>query len=383
MSAHKPIVAHIRDAFFNRSETFVYHLAVNLRGFHSVYCADSFINLDQFPIAGSDQYNVKGRAYSLKWLRGKILKKCFGVDNALERTLIRAGAEVIHAHFGATGVGALKAKRSLNIPLVTSFYGIDACETALSEEWLSLYKTLFQVGDLFLAEGPFLRSKLIGLGCPEGKARIQRIGIPLEKIAFRPRTPKKPGEKVIFIFTGRFTEKKGLIHALTAIKEARKQNNNFEFRILGDGPLKPEILQYIEAHQMEPYVKILGFLTYREYIEETRRADIFIHPSVTARDGDSEGGAPTTILEAQAAGMPVIATRHADIPYVVAPGESALLSDERDHEALTRNIIYLLDHQGQWEKMGRAGRAFIEKYHDIHKTVESLEELYRSVLGSA
>jgi colanic acid/amylovoran biosynthesis glycosyltransferase len=101
---------------------------------------------------------------------------------------------------------------------------------------------------------------------------------------------------------------------------------------------------------------------------------------VTAQDGDSEGGAPTVILEAQAAGMPVIATNHADIPNIVVPGQSALLSNERDVEGLVKNIAHLLDHPEQWEIMGKEGRAFVEKFHDIKKEAEALEQKYRSLL---
>ena len=213
------------------------------------------------------------------------------------------------------------------------------------------------------------------------KVRIQRIGIPTEKITFRPRKPKAAGEKTVFIFTGRFTEKKGLLPALEAMKQARQTNDQFEFRIVGDGVMKTEIENYIQQNDMDGYVQLLGFLTYEEYIKETQQADIFLHPSVTASDGNSEGGAPTTILEAQAAGMPVVSTYHADIPHVVVPGESALLSEEGDREGLVANILRILDDQDQWEAMGQAGRKFVEDNHDVHVTAACLESLYDSIRG--
>jgi colanic acid/amylovoran biosynthesis glycosyltransferase len=107
--------------------------------------------------------------------------------------------------------------------------------------------------------------------------------------------------------------------------------------------------------------------------------DIFIQPSVTAADGDTEGGAPTTLLEAQALGVPVVATYHADIPHVVAPGESALLAPERDSEALAACLMKLLDAPERWSAMGRAGRRFIEEHHDAPSQVARLEELYFSL----
>lgn len=185
---------------------------------------------------------------------------------------------------------------------------------------------------------------------------------------------------MIFIFGGRFIEKKGLIYALHAFRKARETHGNFEFRIIGDGLLKNEILSFIRKNSMEEYVLLLGFLNYPDYLKQMQEADIFIHPSVTAADGDSEGGAPTTILEAQAMGMPVISSYHADIPNIVVPGRSALLSGERDWKSLADNITYLLENQSEWEAMGETGRTFIENHHNITNEVYSLEDKYLKLI---
>jgi colanic acid/amylovoran biosynthesis glycosyltransferase len=131
---------------------------------------------------------------------------------------------------------------------------------------------------------------------------------------------------------------------------------------------------------MSGYAKLLGFLNYTEYLNEIQKADIFIHPSVTASDGDSEGGAPTSILEAQAMGMPIISTTHADIPNIVVSGKSALLSPERNSKELANDINYLLDNQNLWGEMGKIGREFVQKYHNINQEIVSLEEHYKGLL---
>ena len=78
---------------------------------------------------------------------------------------------------------------------------------------------------------------------------------------------------------------------------------------------------------------------------------MFLSPSVTAQDGDSEGGAPVSIIEAQATGMPIVSTVHADIPEAVVPGESALLSAERDVDGLAENLAQVVAEPGKWEAM--------------------------------
>jgi colanic acid/amylovoran biosynthesis glycosyltransferase len=82
-----------------------------------------------------------------------------------------------------------------------------------------------------------------------------------------------------------------------------------------------------------------------------REANILLQPSVTAANGDTEGGL-YTLLEAQVLGMPVISTYHADISNVVLPGKSALLVPERNSEALASALAYLTDHPSVREEMG-------------------------------
>jgi colanic acid/amylovoran biosynthesis glycosyltransferase len=110
------------------------------------------------------------------------------------------------------------------------------------------------------------------------------------------------------------------------------------------------------------------------------QADIFLQPSQTAADGDSEGGAPTTLLEAQAMGLPVVASDHADIPYVVAPGEPALLPPQGDTGQLAAALGQLLDEPLRWAEMGRRGRRHVEAQHDLRIETQRLEARYLALL---
>lgn len=374
----KAVVAHLKDSFFIKSETFIYNCISSFTRFKPICLAKEFNNLDYFPFPEQNRFEIVF-PYSKK---DRILFVLFRRYRKIIQVLKREKAVLLHAHFGPSGVFALPFAKELRIPLITTFYGYDISKLARDKTWLRKYKILFKQGDFFLVEGSYMKSCLVALGCHDNKIKIQRIAIPLEKTPFRERLPKKQEENVIFIFAGRFVEKKGLIYALQAFREARKELTNFEFRIIGDGLLKSQIYDFVQANLMDSYVKFLGFLSYDEYLKEMEKADIFIHPSVTAYDGDSEGGAPTTILEAQAMGMPIIATNHADIPNVTLPGQSALLSEERDIVSLTQNIKQLLISQNSWGRMGRAGRKFVEDNHDLKIEAEILEDIYDTILKS-
>ena len=297
-----------------------------------------------------------------------------------EQFLKQWGVCLLHAHFGPNGVWALPLKHALHVPLITTFYGYDVSKTELITSSRENYLRLFQEGDLFLVEGPHMKTRLMEIGCPEQKIALQHIAIPASNLPFRNRYPKRQGNRVIFVFSGRFVEKKGLIPALQALSRVHQKHPVFEVRIIGDGPLRADIEECIRTMGMASYVSLLGFLRYDEYMEQMKNADILLQPSVTAMDGDTEGGAPTCILEAQALGMPVISTTHADIPHVVVPGESALLSKEGDWAGLEANVIRLIEEQALWSRMGEIGRRHVESSHDVAREIQKLERVYDNLI---
>jgi colanic acid/amylovoran biosynthesis glycosyltransferase len=377
----RPVVAHLRKAFFHASETFIYNAVSNLKRYRPICLARQAVNRDTFAFPGDDLYVITPAETAWSRFYQGLRRQLTGLDPA-EKIMKARKARLIHAHFGWQGYKALGARKRLNIPLVTTFYGYDLSGIVRKRpRWRKRYGRLFRKGDLFLVEGPHMREKLIQLGCPEGKVRIQRIAIPVGDIPFLARKPKGKDEKVIFIFCGRFVEKKGLLQTLQAFRDLRETRGRFEFRIIGDGILRDEIEAYIKTHHLTGHVSMLGFLTYRDYLRALEKADIFVHPSITGMDGDSEGGAPTTILEAQAAGLPVISTYHADIPNVVVPDRSALLSEERDVAGLKSSLARMMDHQDAWRDMGREGRAFVERHHSLDGEIPRLEEAYDRLLG--
>ncbi len=375
-----PVAAQFSRTFFAKSETFIHNYVSHLQAFIPICLGWELANQDLFPVERDNLYCLQLKRYSPRWFYYGIQKRMSGGDPYFETILERREARLLHAHFGHNGVYALKVGRKVGIPQVTTFYGMDLSNRQMVAELANDYERMFKHGALFLVEGSFMKEKLAELGCPAEKIKIQRIAIPVEKIRFRPRLARSSAKPAVFIFGGRFTEKKGLIFALEAMRIVRQKRQDFEFRIIGAGRLEDEIRAMISRHSMEGYVKLLGFLNYSRYLEEMEGADIFIHPSVTAADGDSEGGAPTTILEAQAMGMPVVSTYHADIPNVVAPEKSALLAPERDAEALAKHVLFLLQNRDAWEPMGAAGRHFVERFHDIRNEVKGLENHYRSIL---
>ena len=385
-SIDKISVAHFRRGWFLSTETFIYNYIKEVKKTYPILICYDRDNEDQFPI-DSPIIELYRRG-SISWFDRGIRCRVFGGQanphfsrSQTYQTIKFFDVKLLHAHFGYTGYHVLPIKLRTNLPLITTFYGHDVSRMPKSPEWSKKFEELFKSGDLFLVEGPFMQERLIELGCPPEKSEIQRIAIAIDDYPFRVRKPKKSAEPVRIFFCGTFTEKKGLIFAMKAISKAHTKFKNLEFRIAGDGELKSEIDYTINKRGMHNYTKLLGFISHQQMIAEMNAADIFIHPSITAKDGDSEGGAPTVILEAQTCGLPILSTYHADIPNVVLPGESALLSPERNVDALYNNLVTLIEDQERWADMGQFGHAFIEDKHDIQKEVKNLEKKYAQLLN--
>ena len=104
-------------------------------------------------------------------------------------------------------------------------------------------------------------------------------------------------------------------------------------------------------------------------------ASVFLQPSRVAPDGDSEGGAPTTLFDAQALGAVIVATTHADIPFVV-DRSAAYLAAEQDDEGLAIQLDAALSDRRSWLDRSRAGRVHVEANHAPQVVISQLERSY-------
>ena len=380
-------VAHLRRVWFKPTESFLYHLVAGSQRTRPLLIGYERALAERFPLAcptlalyPPGSLRARCLAAAARWLR--IDPHRAWATPALFLALRRHRARVLHAHFGYTGYQLLPVQRATRLPLVTSFYGEDASRLADEPGWRERYAELFAQGTRCLAEGPCMRQRLVALGCPPEKVVIQPIAIPVARYPFRERR-REHGRPVRLFFCASFREKKGLAYALEAFARVHLDHPETIFRIAGDGPERPAIEAQLDRLGLREAVELLGPLPHDRFVKELDEADLFVQPSVTARSGDTEGGAPTTLLEAQACGVPVLSTLHADIPNVVGHGESGLLAPERDADALAGHLERLVDEPERWPAMGRAGRARVERFHDVALQVRRLEDLYLSLAGEA
>ena len=106
---------------------------------------------------------------------------------------------------------------------------------------------------------------------------------------------------------------------------------------------------------------------------------MFIHPSVTDRKGYKEG-IPGAIVEAMAAGLPVISTYHAGIPYIIKNHETGLLIREWDYEDLVKSILELTENLQLRKTLGQNGQDYALKYLNLSIKESELEKIYDNLI---
>lgn len=296
--------------------------------------------------------------------------------------------KVLHSHYGYIGWYDIPLAKKHSLPHIVTYYGADlTMYPTRNPIWKERYQTLFAHADYFLCEGPHMANTLIQLGCPSEKVKVHRLGVDVEKIKFSPRT-YEPHQPIRILLAGSFREKKGLPYALKAIGRFRRKFSSVEITVIGDSGgtareerEKEEILSAIREYDLAPATRLLGYQPHSVLMHEAYNHHIFLSPSVTATDGDSEGGAPVTIIEMLASGMPVISTNHCDIPQVIQHGYSGLLAEERDVDGLVAQLEWLASHPTAWASMAKAGRDHVERYFSAPRQACELVNIYQSLLN--
>ena len=141
-----------------------------------------------------------------------------------------------------------------------------------------------------------------------------------------------------------FREKKGLVYAIEALGEFQK-TIPLQLTIVGDATQEKRsqeeryrIISALKKTGLMEKTRLLGFQPQSVLWKEASEHHIFLSPSVTALDGDTEGGAPVGLMEMVASGMPVVSTSHCDIPFVLGEELRSYLAAEKDVQGIV-NIL--------------------------------------------
>ena len=357
-------------AYLSWSQPFLHHLLAGVgEHVHNVVTCNRTENLDRFPVKDviriPDRYLLEPR---LGVLAAQYAKETWDPD-------------LIHAHFGWSGLRMLLMKQFLRIPLVVTFGGRDVGAQMQLEYFDRLYEVLLNASDQLICVSKDLKDKLVDRGVDEDRVRVIYRGCDLERFGFVDRAQARRKKSVRILMVGRLVEKKGHDYAFRALAELQRRGVEPQLVVVGEGEDYPQIKRLRTRLGLRSQIQFAGSTDHDGVVRQMRRADLLLHCSVTPPNGDTEG-IPNAVVEGQATGLPVIGTQHGGIVEAILEGETGFLVPERDVGGLAGAIEKLVTNQTLRHDMGRAARRFIERDFNLQSQVAEHVDIYRKLADS-
>jgi glycosyltransferase involved in cell wall biosynthesis len=288
----------------------------------------------------------------------------------------RERAPHFHVHFANRAAHtAMFVKAISGIPFSITAHGQDFMSDLGNIE---LLREICAAADFVGAETNWSRD-LLATRCPESATKMVRVynGIDLSRFAV-PESRCADGT-IRLLSVGRLVPFKGFEILIDACVELQEPDVHCE--IIGEGPLRAELEARVGRHNLGERIRFAGERSQDEVFGALRQCDIFVLASMTDERGASDVF-PTVIAEAMACGKPVVSTRVAGIPELVADGESGFLVRPGKASALAEAIKRLARDEKMRRDFGRAGRWRIERNFTIERTIEPLLERFERILSS-
>jgi colanic acid/amylovoran biosynthesis glycosyltransferase len=280
------------------------------------------------------------------------------------------GVRHVHAHFA--GLAARTAY------WIERFFGISFSFTAHANDIFAPKPFEISLGELIGAARAvvtvsdfgvrFLREKY-----PGDAAKIHRVynGIDLERFPraefnFRPAA---------IVSIGRLIEKKGFHDLIEACRILRERGVEFRCEIIGEGPLERALHEQITAAGLTTVVTLTGPLPQGEVLKRLACGALFVLPCI-AEVGGGMDNLPTVVMEAMAAGLPVVSTALAGVPEMVQEGVTGFLVPERQTVALADALRRLLADPALARSLGEAGHERAAQLFAIEKSARALRNLF-------
>ena len=214
----------------------------------------------------------------------------------------------------------------------------------------------------------------------EAKVRIVPNGVDVEK--FKPIEDQAAvkrqfglGTAPCVLFVGSLIPRKGLPFLAEAAKKVVKEYRETKFVIVGDGPLRNQLVSYLETANLQGNFMFLGNVKEDVLSALYNCADVFALPSIQEGQG-------IVLLEAEASAKPVVAFDVGGVNEAVRNGETSLLVKRGSSDELANALLKLLGDKALREKMGVNGRRFVTENFTWDICAQKMLNVYHEALGA-
>jgi glycosyltransferase involved in cell wall biosynthesis len=169
-------------------------------------------------------------------------------------------------------------------------------------------------------------------------------------------------------YFGRLSKEKGILNFVEAICNISKEEGEIRFVVGGDGPLMNEIKHYLDGHNLNNNVKLLGWISHEELPKYLNELRLLVLPSYSE-------GLPYIMLEAMACGTPVLSTSVGAIPDIIRDGETGFIMANNSPKCITANILRGLAGD-KLEQISNNARAMVEREYTFDNAVEKYRNIF-------
>lgn len=369
--------------FLYPTETFIYNEVDSLARSHEVKVAcinrksESLFPFDSVAILPYPQFPGLGllRIYLEKWGLAKISYRNRAFADAIQELVEHFVPDVIHCQFGSEAARFLENFTRTDIPVFITFHGFDASEKLKSKVYIRRLKPLLSRSNVFpIFVSEYLRSRFTA-HIPVTRSFLLHYGTDIDKFLRSSRdTSRTP---YIFLQLSSFREKKGHYYTIKAFQKLLQSDPSLDCRLVlaGDGPLLPEIKKLVHSTGLGNRVIFPGLVNSEEARRLMDDARAFVHHSITASNGDTEG-MPNAIMEAMAMELPVLSTYHSGIPELVEDGVNGFLVQEKDIDRYALRMREVME----WGYLSE-NRQKIENKFEKKRRAEILTSYYREAVS--
>ena len=296
-----------------------------------------------------------------------------GAVSALRRLIRREQVSIVHTHSSVDGwVGGLAA-RAAGVPVVRTRH----VSIRIRRRWNPVYRWL---ADRVITSGEAIRSLVIEAGVDPGRVVAIPAGVDLAEFTDRSDDGHAMRESLglarpVIGSVAMFRGSKGHAHLLDAFATVHARHPAARLLLVGDGIRRPWVEALAKDRGLGEAVVFTGF---RADVPKLLRAmDCFVLASTRTE------GVPQSLLQAFAAGVPVVASSIGGIPEVVKDGETGILVPPEDAAALARAIESVLSDGSGAAARAREARRLVEERFSHGATVSRLLALYDEVIAGA
>lgn len=271
------------------------------------------------------------------------------------------------------GLPALIIKKILGLPYIAWGRGSDIFLSKGCERFFNkiILKTADSIIVLTQAMGDKLTTlvsipyEVIPNGCDTEQFKN------LNKDICRKKLNIETNEKII-LFVGRLHPVKGIEYLVDAMVHIQKRYKNTKLLIIGNGEQKRELEKRVNNYKLNDFVQFIGELPHSQLPDFFVASDFFVLPSISE-------GFPNVLLEAMAAGLPVIGTKIPGIPEIINNSRNGILVEPKDSLAIARAIQYLIDHPVEQTVISKNNLDDVKKF-EWKSILPVIEQIYIRVI---